>query len=283
MAVLAVGTASYLDGGTSSPVLYLFVLPIAYASLAFTPWASSLCAATTLATAVFVVTTDSDIRFAQDGVVIFFGVLVGASMLSVASATNRAHREREEELIAEQIVVMASTDSLTGCAVHGVFHQRLEEEIARSIRGHHPLSLLMIDVDDFKSVNDTYGHLVGDHVLATTGDVLRTNTRSFELVGRLGGDEFAVLMPDTEPSEAVTAADRFRREMSKAVEVPVTFSVGITGLDLSSPTAERMLDDADFALYQVKHAGRDGVAVFHSGSSVTQDQSPPGKTSVSRP
>jgi diguanylate cyclase (GGDEF)-like protein len=261
MAVLAVGTASYLDGGTSSPVLYLFVLPIAYASLAFTPWASSLCAATTLATAVFVVTTDSDIRFAQDGVVIFFGVLVGASMLSVASATNRAHREREEELIAEQIAVMASTDGLTGCAVHRVFLERFEVEVARSIRHLHPLSLMMIDVDRFKSVNDSYGHLVGDEVLAGIGEVLRTHARTFDLVGRLGGDEFGVLMPDTEPSSAVALAKRIREELPMTLEVPVTLSIGISGLDLSFPTAEHMIDEADFALYQVKGSGRDSVAL----------------------
>jgi diguanylate cyclase (GGDEF)-like protein len=127
----------------------------------------------------------------------------------------------------------------------------------------------MVDVDDFKVVNDTYGHLVGDHVLASIGKVLRTDTRAFETVGRLGGDEFAVLLPDTMLAEAVTVAERLRSESIKAVEVPVTLSVGISGLDLSSPTAERMLDDADFALYQVKHAGRDGITVRQPESSVS--------------
>lgn len=81
------------------------------------------------------------------------------------------------------------------------------------------------------------------------------------MVGRLGGDEFAVLLPDTQPSEAAIVAERLRRKASEAVEVPVTLSIGVSGLDLTTPTAERILDDADFALYQVKHAGRDGVAV----------------------
>ena len=155
------------------------------------------------------------------------------------------------------MTILASTDGLTGCAVHRVFHERLEEEIARSVRANRPLSLVMLDVDDFKTVNDTYGHLVGDSVLASIGEVLRAQTRSFELAGRLGGDEFAVLMPDTEPSAAFIAANRLRQESSKVVEVPVTLSIGVSGLDLSTPTAERMIDDADFALYQVKHAGRE--------------------------
>ena len=155
---------------------------------------------------------------------------------------------------------MARTDGLTGCAVHRVFHERFEEEIARSLRNGHPLSLMMIDVDSFKVVNDTYGHLVGDHVLAGIGAALRAQSRSFDLVGRLGGDEFAVLMPDTDPTSATALAQRIRLEAAAGLEVPVTLSIGVSGLDLSQPTAEHMLDDADFSLYQVKGAGRDGVA-----------------------
>jgi diguanylate cyclase (GGDEF)-like protein len=156
------------------------------------------------------------------------------------------------------------TDGLTGCAVHRVFHQRFEEEIARSLRNGHPLSLMMIDVDSFKAVNDTYGHLVGDHVLAAIGQALRQQSRSFDLVGRLGGDEFAVLMPDTEPSAALALAERIRLEAAAGLEVPVTLSIGVSGLDLSEPTVEHMLDDADFSLYQVKGAGRDGVALRYA-------------------
>lgn len=148
---------------------------------------------------------------------------------------------------------------------HRVFHRHLEEEIGRSVRANRPLSLLLIDVDDFKAMNDSFGHIVGDHVLASIGQVLRTQTPSFEMVGRLGGDEFAVLLPDTQPSETAVVAERLRHEASEAVEFPVTSSIGVSGLDLATPTSERILDDPDFALYQVKHAGRDGVAVRQPG------------------
>jgi diguanylate cyclase (GGDEF)-like protein len=280
LSTFAVGFVAAFDGGVDSPIVFLLFLPVGYAALAFPPLVTATCGVATFATVALVAITDADIHMSWEDGVVLVGVLVGATVVSVTSAVNRTHREHHERLLSEQMAHLAAIDSLTGCAVHRVFHQRLEEEIAHSIRGHNALSLLMIDVDDFKSVNDTYGHLVGDHVLATVGGVLRTRTRSFELVGRLGGDEFAVLMPDTEPSAAVTAAERFRQESSKAVDVPVTFSVGITGLDPSTPTAERMLDDADFALYQVKHAGRDGVTVFHSGPSTSMDQSLPGMASA---
>ena len=167
-----------------------------------------------------------------------------------------------------KIAVLAATDELTGCAVRRVFRQRLEEEISRSVRHDRSLSLMMIDVDHFKSVNDTYGHVVGDRLLAVVGAVLRADARSFDMVGRLGGDEFAVLLPDTEPSDAVALAERIRRDLPGAVEVPVTISVGVSGLDRSVPTAEQMFDDADFALYEVKRRGRDAVAVRSPASSV---------------
>ena len=267
VAALAVGGVASLDGGLDSPVLYLLFLPIAFAALAFTPFVAGLCGLATLASAVLVAVADPHIGVAPDGIVVLFAVLVGASVLSVAASVNRTLREHHEQMLAEQIAVLAATDGLTGCAVHRVFHQRFEEEISRSLRHGHPLSLLMIDVDHFKSVNDTYGHLVGDHVLAAVGGVLRTHARSFDLVGRLGGDEFAVLMPQTESSDASALATRICREASSVLEVPVTLSIGVSGLDPAMPTAEHMRDEADFALYEVKGAGRDGVVVRGSSGS----------------
>jgi two-component system cell cycle response regulator len=191
----------------------------------------------------------------------------------VAASVNRVNRERNEQLLVEKIAELAMTDGLTGCAVHRVFHERFEQEIARSLRNGHPLSLMMIDVDAFKAVNDTYGHLVGDHVLAGIGSALRAQSRSFDLVGRLGGDEFAVLMPDTEAEAATALAERIRLEAAAGLEVPITLSIGVSGLDRAEPTVEHMLDDADFSLYQVKKGGRDGVAIRFP-ESASQGQHP---------
>jgi len=271
LAALAVGGVASLDTGVDSPVLLLLFLPVAYSALAFTPLVAGLCGLSTLGSAGFVVLTDSDINYSQEGVVVLFGVLAGASVLSVAASVNRTNRERHEQRLAEEVSRLAATDGLTGCAVHRVFHERLEEEIARSVRHGHRLSLLLIDVDRFKAVNDTYGHVVGDHVLAGIGATLRAHARSFDLVGRLGGDEFGVLMPDTEPAEAVAFVERMRKDVAVSLEVPVTLSVGVSGLDLSTPTTEHLLDDADFALYQVKGAGRDGVAIRGPGAPIPKD------------
>jgi diguanylate cyclase (GGDEF)-like protein len=268
LAAFAVGGVAALDGGLNSPLLLLLFLPAAFAALAFTPPMAAACGVATLASATFVWSTDASLTVSGEYAVMVFAVLSGSCVLSVAASVNRVHRERTEQQLAEKIAELAMTDGLTGCAVHRVFHQRFEQEIARSLRNGHPLSLMMIDVDAFKAVNDTYGHLVGDHVLAGIGTVLRTQTRSFDLVGRLGGDEFAVLMPDTEASAAVALADRIRLEASAGLEVPVTLSIGVSNLDRSEPTVEHMLDEADFSLYQVKRSGRDGVAVRVSDPSL---------------
>jgi diguanylate cyclase (GGDEF)-like protein len=278
LAAFAVGGVAALDGGLDSPLLLLLFLPAAFAALAFTPRMAGACGVATLASATFVWLTDASLTISGEYAVMVFAVLSGSCVLSVAASVNRLHRERNEQLLVEKIAELAMTDGLTGCAVHRVFHQRFEEEIARSLRNGHPLSLMMIDVDTFKAVNDTYGHLVGDHVLAGIGSVLRTQTRSFDLVGRLGGDEFAVLMPDTEASAAVALAERIRLEGSAGLEVPVTLSIGVSSLDPAEPTVEHMLDDADFSLYQVKESGRDGVAVRVTDASVRVDHRARGGT-----
>lgn len=271
VAALAVGGVAYLDGGIDSPVLFLLFLPVAYSALAFAPLVSGLCGLATLCSAAFVVFTDSDVSYSREGVIVLFGVLAGASVLSVAASVNRTEREQHEQLLAQEIGRLAATDGLTGCIVHRVFHERFEEEISRSVRHGDPLSLLLIDVDRFKAVNDTYGHVVGDHILAGIGARLRAHARSSDVVGRLGGDEFGVLMPNTEPSAAVALAQRIREDVAVSLEVPVTLSVGVSGLDRFTPTTEHMLDDADFALYQVKGAGRDGVAIRGPESSIPTD------------
>jgi diguanylate cyclase (GGDEF)-like protein len=261
LSAFAVGGVTILDLGPNSPILVLLFLPLVYAALMFTPKAAALCGLSALASAALVATTGSQRAISEERSFMFLAVLAGASVLSVAASVNRSRIERHERQLLETIAVLAATDELTGCAVRRVFRQRVEEEIARSMRHNHNLSLMMIDVDQFKSVNDTYGHVVGDRLLAVVGAVLRADVRSFDMVGRLGGDEFAVLVPDTDPSEAVALAERIRRDLPGAVDVPVTISVGVSGLDRSVPTVEQMFDDADFALYEVKRAGRDAVAV----------------------
>jgi diguanylate cyclase (GGDEF)-like protein len=261
LSAFAVAVVAILDLGSDSPILVLLFLPLVYAALMFTPRATALCGLSALASAALVAFADGQLAISRERAIMLFAVLAGASVLSVAASINRTRIEQHEQSLLAAVAELAATDELTGCAVRRVFRQRFEEEIKRAVRHERPLSLMMIDVDRFKAVNDTYGHVVGDHVLTTIGDVLRGDARAFDLVGRIGGDEFALLLPDTDASGSVALAERIRRDVAAAVEVRVTLSIGVSGFDQSSPTVEQMFDDADLALYEVKRAGRDAIAV----------------------
>ncbi len=262
-----VAIVAMLDTGMNSPLLVLLFLPLIYGTLMFTPWAAGICGIAAMASLAIVAITDRGVTSDPGRSFLLFCAVAGASALTVTAAINRTHIEEHEAQLQAALADMAAVDGLTGCAVRRVLNQRMDEEIARSIRSRSPLSLLMIDVDQFKSVNDTYGHVVGDHVLASIGAALRSIGRAFDLVSRIGGDEFAVLLPDTDVPDASRIAERVREELTTAVEVPVTVSIGVSGLDRTAPSAEQLLDNADFALYQVKGAGRDAVAVHHPGPS----------------
>lgn len=157
------------------------------------------------------------------------------------------------------------TDGLTLTLTHAAFCDTLSSEFLRSRRYGRNLSLVMIDVDKFKRVNDTHGHLAGDHVLRTIAAVVRSRVRRSERVGRLGGEEFAVLLPETSVEGAVVLAEDLRRRVAEspfifgATLMPMTVSLGVSSLcpEVSSP--EHLLDAADKLLYEAKHAGGNRV------------------------
>ena len=270
LSAFGVAGIAILDLGLKSPLLVLLFLPLIYGTLMFTPKAAGICGFSALAAVALVAVVDRRLASAPGGAFLLFAALAGASALTVAASINRMRIEQHGAQLQAALAGMASVDELTGCAVRRVLRRRLVEEIARSLRNQSPISILMIDVDQFKTVNDDYGHVVGDHVLTAVGDILRQNSRPFDLASRLGGDEFVLLLPDTDISGAVRVAERIRQQLPAVVEVPVTLSIGVAGLDRSNPTVEHLLDDADFALYQVKRGGRDAVAIRNPGhSSVT--------------
>jgi diguanylate cyclase (GGDEF)-like protein len=232
----------------------------------FSPNQAVVCG-TSVMLAVSAVALADPHRSATEGwTFMLFASLAGASVLSVAAAVNRGHIEEHERHLLASLADLAATDDLTGCAVRRVIRQRAGEEIERALRSGNPLSLVMIDVDRFKQVNDNYGHATGDAVLGSIGRVLRENVRPFDVASRLGGDEFALLLPETDARGAVDVAERIFRELTSQTEIPVTLSVGVSCLDRMEPTVEHLFDEADMALYQVKRAGRDAIAVRSPGS-----------------
>jgi diguanylate cyclase (GGDEF)-like protein len=164
----------------------------------------------------------------------------------------------------------AVRDSLTGLLNHREFYHRLTDEIARSERSAAPLSVLMIDLDFFKEVNDTYGHLRGDAVLREVASVLTRCVREGDIVARYAGDEFAVILPGSAELDAVDIAERVRgcmKDVIRAVDVPggeaLTLSIGVATRWPGEHTATRTVELADQALYRAKQTGRDRVVVSH--------------------
>jgi len=167
---------------------------------------------------------------------------------------------------ADRLMELAVTDELTGLANMRAFRQRLEEEIERSNRYGTPLSLLVIDLDRLKQINDLHGHRAGDAALSRVARSIREGLRMIDLGARQGGDEFAIIAPNTDESAAVGLAERIRSEIesvSPCSDCPIaTVSIGVTTRQSRDEPAslDRFLAAADRALYKAKSLGRNQVA-----------------------
>jgi len=156
---------------------------------------------------------------------------------------------------------LALTDSLTNLANRRAFVDAVETELARCQRNDLSATMLVIDLDYFKKINDTYGHLAGDEVLVHTAQILRRATRQYDIIGRLGGEEFAVFMTDTDASSSFEIAERIRQTIQATpttvddIPVAVTTSIGIS-IQTSPFTFKNLFNDADEALYHAKSLGR---------------------------
>jgi two-component system cell cycle response regulator len=164
-----------------------------------------------------------------------------------------------------QTIEMAVTDPLTGLHNRRYLDSHLETLFDRAVTRRRPLSLMITDIDRFKSVNDTYGHDGGDEVLREFARRLRKNVRGIDLACRYGGEEFVVVMPDTEGEIAEKVAERLRTEIAgmpfvvNGMDVAVTVSVGVSSLKRGRDSVQDLLKRADLALYEAKRGGRNRV------------------------
>lgn len=165
-----------------------------------------------------------------------------------------------------QVKIRADHDGLTRIHNRRAFDERLIDELRRHQRYRHAMSLLMVDIDHFKGINDRYGHLVGDHVLREVGRILSETLRSTDFTARYGGEEFVVILPQTAEEQARVLAERLRGAIAEARFVhegevfSITVSVGVSAMQPGALTRRKdLLEKADKALYQAKHLGRNQV------------------------
>ncbi len=193
----------------------------------------------------------------------------GASVCAARDVTERnqarhkaaAHLTEMTEANAA-LARLAATDGLTGLLNHRALRERLAEEFVRASRYHQPLSVLMLDLDHFKIINDTRGHEAGDDALRALADVLRGAARESDVVGRYGGEEFIVVLPQTDAGSARPVAERIRAAV-EAADGPlnaVTVSIGACTLRADHADFAALLRCVDAALYRSKAAGRNQVA-----------------------
>ena len=265
LAGVALTVTVWLDGGFTSPLLFLMLFPVVYAGLVFRPVAAATCAVISLAELAALAIAG---RAAPQGdrFLMAASVIAGLGILTWLSSAHRARWDRRYVALTHELEVLATTDHLTGCLNHRAFNDRVIGEIARAVRGGYPLSLVVADVDDFKRVNDTHGHPAGDAALEFAGATLRERSRRSDVVGRIGGDEFALLLPEMPLEAAARYAQRVFRPSGSGTN-SLTFSAGVAALDLTDPSAEHLFEEADRTLYFVKRHGGRGIAVA-TGSGV---------------
>lgn len=171
----------------------------------------------------------------------------------------------------EMLLELSHTDPLTGLHNRRQMMKILEKEMARSNRTGDTLSLILIDVDNFKKINDVYGHQKGDQVLKKLAEIFRKHLRPYDSVARFGGEEFTLILPSTDSREAFRIADRVRQEVAQMVDgdhegLKVTISLGVTSHSKElAQSCDEFIRKADYSLYQAKHEGRNRVIVHRWG------------------
>lgn len=188
----------------------------------------------------------------------------------------------ENARLHEQVQQQAMSDPLTGLYNHRHLYERLEQETARAKRSRNPVSVLMLDVDNLKLINDTNGHQVGDEALKLLAEVLQSSCRAEDIVGRFGGDEFMVILPGADTAEAEQIGERIQASLSarcleerKRVRVPVRLSMGVATFPSDATVMHELVDVADCALYRSKQSGggRISTARGHVGELMPADSS----------
>ncbi|MBN4054648.1 diguanylate cyclase [Nitrospira defluvii] len=190
---------------------------------------------------------------------------------AIGSFITMAMERSDLHVRAEELKEISITDPMTGLLNRRYFQERLTEEIERTRRHALPVCLMMIDIDDFKKVNDQYGHLMGDEVLKEVAQIIRNTIRTIDVASRFGGEEFTVILPHTTKEDAGLMAKRLCELIAKGGDLQkkieerqnLTVSIGLASFPEDAETINELINSADQALYKAKHSGKNQVIVYH--------------------
>jgi diguanylate cyclase (GGDEF)-like protein len=212
-----------------------------------------------------------------------FAISVWNSMMRLGFFLIAAYSLLEIKRLLENEQTFARTDFLTSVANSRAFYNSAQTEIDRSVRFSRPFTIAYIDIDNFKQVNDTLGHLQGDNLLKSIAGTIKNNIRSIDIVARLGGDEFAILFTETNEENAKTALNKVQKELLSIVknnDWPVTFSIGAVTC-YESCNLDELIKEVDKLMYTVKESGKNGIA-YKIHETPIQRGTPPNATESRR-
>lgn len=259
LALVFSGALVYLTGGFESPFTFTFPLIVGAGALLVAPRIALILAI--LATAAYLGAGLAVNQAPTTGPLVQLLVtLTGLYLLAYIGVTVG----REQRRARDAAIRMSTVDALTGLYNRTYFFSALEREIARGDRSGRAFCLIMLDLDDLKSVNDRFGHIAGDQVLRIVSDTIRSGVRKIDVAARYGGDEFVALLPETDPTGGWVLAEKIRLTVAEqavsGIEPPPTVSVGVVSYPADGRSADALLVSADRAMYASKRGGKNRVA-----------------------
>ena len=259
LALLFAGALVALTGGFESPFTFIFPLIVGAGALLVAPRVALILAI--LATAAYLTAGLADNQNPGTAPLVQMAVnLTGLYLLAYIGASVG----REQRRARDAAIRMSTIDALTGLYNRSFFFSALEREIARGDRSGRAFCLVMLDLDDLKSVNDRFGHVAGDQVLRNVSDIIRGGVRKIDVAARYGGDEFVALLPETDPTGGWVLAEKIRLMVSEqgmpGVDPAPTVSVGVVSYPADGRSADALLVSADRAMYASKRGGKNRVA-----------------------
>jgi diguanylate cyclase (GGDEF)-like protein len=264
-----------LTDGQDSPFFFTFPLIVGGAALVVSPRVTFALAAVASLAYIFAIASPATAPIGPI-VIAKVGINLTALVLLAYVATVIAVEQRRSR---DAAIRLSTIDPLTGLFNRTFFFAAVDREIARSARSNRGFCLLMMDLDELKTINDHHGHYIGDRVLGGVGEVIRSGVRKIDTAARYGGDEFVVLLPETDPTGAYVLAEKVRigvTELDIAVSGSVleaSISVGVVSYPDDGRTSDELLISADQAMYASKRGGRNRVMGFPIGVSGSTDDS----------